>query len=92
MPLLFFESMDPSQKPCTLIIDPPRKGCDQHFLTQALEFAPNFIVYISCDPATQARDAKVLVEGGYSILDIQPFDLFPHTRHIESVMTMKCNS
>lgn len=87
-----FESIDPTQKPCTLIIDPPRKGCDQNFLTQALEFAPNFIVYISCDPATQARDTKVLVEGGYSILDIQPFDLFPHTRHIESVMTLKCNS
>ena len=87
-----FESIDPSNKPCTLIVDPPRKGCDQNFLTQALEFAPNFIVYVSCDPATQARDAKVLVEGGYSILDIQPFDLFPHTRHIESVMTLKCNS
>ena len=84
-----FESIDFSWKPCTLLVDPPRKGCDQKFLTQALDFAPNFIVYISCDPTTQARDAKILVDGGYSILDIQPFDLFPHTRHIESVMTLK---
>ena len=84
-----FDAIDSTFRPCTLLVDPPRKGCDQNFLSQALAFSPNYIVYISCDPATQARDAKILVDGGYSILDIQPFDLFPQTRHIESVMTLR---
>lgn len=84
-----FESIDSSFKPCTLLIDPPRKGCNQHFLNQTIEFEPNKIVYISCDPSTQARDAKILTDGGYSLLDIQPFDLFPQTRHIESVITLQ---
>ena len=87
-----FDAIDSTFRPCTLLIDPPRKGCDQNFLSQALAFSPNYIVYISCDPATQARDAKILVDGGYSILDIQPFDLFPQTRHIESVMTLRKES
>ena len=84
-----FDAIDSTFRPCTLLVDPPRRGCDQNFLSQALSFSPDFIVYISCDPATQARDAKVLVEGGYSVLEIQPFDLFPQTRHIESVMTLE---
>ena len=84
-----FNSINSNFKPCTLLVDPPRKGCDQHFLSQALDFSPNFIVYISCDPSTQARDAKILIEGGYAIREIQPFDLFPQTRHIESVMTLQ---
>ena len=84
-----FNSINSNFKPCTLLVDPPRKGCDQNFLSQALEFSPNFIVYISCDPSTQARDAKILTEEGYDIREIQPFDLFPQTRHIESVMTLQ---
>lgn len=87
-----FESIEPAMRPCTLVIDPPRKGCGNEFLSQAISFGPNFIVYISCDPATQARDAKILTEGGYSILEIQPFDLFPQTRHIECVLTLQKNS
>ncbi len=87
-----FDTIDSTFRPCTLLVDPPRKGCDQNFLSQALAFSPNYIVYISCDPATQARDAKILMDGGYSILDIQPFDLFPQTRHIESVMTLRKES
>jgi 23S rRNA (uracil1939-C5)-methyltransferase/tRNA (uracil-5-)-methyltransferase len=87
-----FDTIDSTFRPCTLLVDPPRKGCDQNFLSQALAFSPNYIVYISCDPATQARDAKILMDGGYSILDIQPFDLFPQTRHIESVMTLQKKS
>ena len=87
-----FDTIDSTFRPCTLLVDPPRKGCDQNFLSQALAFSPNYIVYISCDPATQARDAKILMDGGYSILDIQPFDLFPQTRHIESVITLRKES
>ena len=74
----------------SLIIDPPRKGCDRNFLNQALHFKPAKIVYVSCDPATQARDARILLDGGYKISQVQPFDLFPQTRHIENVITFLC--
>ncbi|TVP78624.1 MAG: class I SAM-dependent RNA methyltransferase [Puniceicoccaceae bacterium] len=71
-----------------LVIDPPRKGCDASFRQQLLHYRPQRIVYVSCDPATQARDLKEFVEGGYRITRIQPFDLFPHTRHIENVVSL----
>ncbi len=72
----------------SLVIDPPRKGCDRDFLEQTLAFGPGRIVYVSCDPATQARDVEVLLRGGYRVEKIQPFDLFPQTRHVESVATL----
>jgi len=71
-----------------LVIDPPRKGCDISFREQLLEFRPKRIVYVSCDPATQARDVKEFIQGGYTLTRIQPFDLFPHTRHIENVVSL----
>lgn len=71
-----------------LVIDPPRKGCDADFRDQLLAFAPARLVYVSCDPATQARDLQIFVKGGYEITRIQPFDLFPHTRHIENVVSL----
>ena len=70
-----------------MIIDPPRKGCDDAFLKQLFTFLPKALIYVSCDPATQARDAKEIVTAGYKVTDITPFDLFPQTRHIENVMT-----
>lgn len=72
-----------------LVVDPPRKGCDEEFLKQALAFGPARIVYVSCDPSTQARDAKALAEGGYRIRRVRPFDLFPQTRHVENVITFE---
>lgn len=66
-----------------VVVDPPRKGCSEEFLEQLDEYKPARVVYMSCDPATQARDAKFLVSYGYEIVSIQPFDLFPQTRHIE---------
>jgi len=69
-----------------VILDPPRKGCSTEFLDQLYEFAPQRVVYMSCDAATQARDAKGLVSNGYEIICTQPFDLFPQTRHIESLI------
>lgn len=72
-----------------IVIDPPRKGCDNVFLAQLFEFFPKRIVYVSCDPSTQARDAKKIVACGYKILDVTPFDLFPQTRHIENVITFE---
>lgn len=71
-----------------VVIDPPRKGCDASFREQLMQFRPQRIVYVSCDPATQARDLKEFVAEGYTITRIQPFDLFPHTRHIENVVTL----
>ena len=75
-----------------VVIDPPRKGCDESFRDQLMQFRPQRIVYVSCDPATQARDLKVFVECGYTITCIQPFDLFPHTRHIENVVSLTATS
>lgn len=66
-----------------VVVDPPRKGCSEEFLEQLNNYKPARVVYMSCDPATQARDAKSLVSFGYEIVSIQPFDLFPQTRHIE---------
>ncbi len=71
-----------------VVIDPPRKGCTPEFIDQLLKFGPLRVVYVSCDPATQVRDLKQLSEGGYQLEDVQPFDLFPHTRHLECVMTL----
>lgn len=78
-----FEGADTS-----MIIDPPRAGCDELFLNQLLEFSPKKLVYVSCGPDTQARDLKFLTEHGYAIEKLQPFDLFPQTRHIENVATL----
>ncbi len=71
-----------------VVIDPPRKGCTPEFIEQLLKFGPARVVYVSCDPATQVRDLKQLSAGGYRLEDVQPFDLFPHTRHLECVMTL----
>ena len=71
----------------TVVIDPPRKGCSTEFLDQLYQFSPERLVYMSCDPATQARDSEGIVNvGGYEIKSVQPFDLFPQTRHIESLI------
>ncbi len=69
-----------------LMMDPPRAGSTPAFLEAACRLAPERIVYISCDPTTQARDARVLLEGGYRIEHVQPVDMFPHTDHIENVI------
>lgn len=74
-----------------MVIDPPRRGCDGIFLKQLSTFKPHKLVYVSCDPATQARDARIIVDDGYAIVDVTPFDLFPQTRHIENVITFVRN-
>jgi tRNA/tmRNA/rRNA uracil-C5-methylase (TrmA/RlmC/RlmD family) len=76
----------------TVVIDPPRKGCSTEFLDQLYQFNPQRVVYMSCDPATQARDAEGIVGAGYRITSIKPFDLFPQTRHIENLIIFERKS
>ncbi len=71
-----------------IVIDPPRKGCDETFLNQLFAFGPKAVVYVSCDPATQMRDLVHFKEADYQVTDVQPFDLFPQTRHLECVTTL----
>ena len=68
-----------------VFVDPPRKGCSEEFLEHLLQASPKEIIYISCDVATQARDAKYLNEHGYTITHCQTVDMFPHTFHVETV-------
>jgi 23S rRNA (uracil1939-C5)-methyltransferase/tRNA (uracil-5-)-methyltransferase len=75
-----------------VVIDPPRKGCDENFLNQLFAFGPRGVVYVSCDPATQMRDLKLFVASGYALTAVQPFDLFPQTRHLECVATLRKNA
>lgn len=84
---LFADIADPADQ-TSVVIDPPRKGCSEDFLNQLFNFSPQRVVYVSCNPATQMRDLKRFLENGYQIEKIQPFDLFPQTRHLECVMTM----
>lgn len=67
-------------------LDPPRSGCDERFLSSHIKMGPNKIVYISCNPETQARDIRYLKNfGSYYVRRIQGMDMFPRTSHVESV-------
>ena len=72
-----------------VMLDPPRKGCDDKLLKTVKEIAPKTIVYISCNPATLARDLKTLKGYGYCIDTVQPFDMFPRTFHVECVVKLQ---
>ncbi len=72
----------------TLVVDPPRKGCDEALLRTILEMKPKRVVYVSCNPGTLARDLRVLEDGGYATLEVRPVDMFPHTSHVECVVLM----
>ena len=86
-----FAGLDPVFAPAdtAVVIDPPRKGCDESFLSQLFAFGPRAVVYVSCDPATQMRDLKHFLAAGYTLTAVQPFDLFPQTRHLECVITLR---
>lgn len=68
-----------------MIVDPPRAGIEKHALDAIINIKPQAIAYVSCDPSTLARDAARLINGGYRLVDVTPFDLFPQTYHIESI-------
>lgn len=83
-----FAGLDFPASETAVIIDPPRKGSDEAFLTQLFAFGPRAVVYVSCDPATQMRDLRHFLTAGYEVTAAQPFDLFPQTRHLECVLTL----
>jgi tRNA/tmRNA/rRNA uracil-C5-methylase (TrmA/RlmC/RlmD family) len=68
-----------------IVLDPPRAGCEKDVLAILAEWKPRQLIYISCDPATQARDIRYLVDQGFLLQVLQPFDMFPQTKHIEVV-------
>ncbi|MGI5959407.1 MAG: 23S rRNA (uracil(1939)-C(5))-methyltransferase RlmD, partial [Massiliimalia sp.] len=82
----FMEALAEEEEPVDVVfMDPPRAGSDQRFLKSVVTLSPKKVVYISCNPETQARDLKYLAAHGYSVKKIQPVDMFPHTNHVETV-------
>ena len=74
--------------PDVIVVDPPRKGCDEKCLSTMVQMAPKRIVYVSCDPATLARDLKFLCAEGYELQEVTPVDQFGHSLHIESAVLL----
>ena len=72
-----------------IILDPPRKGCTKESLDEAIRLTNNTIIYVSCNPATLARDLKYLTEHGFVVESVQPFDMFCHTYHVENVAIVR---
>ena len=71
-----------------IVVDPPRKGCDAQLLDTIVRMRPKRVVYVSCNPATLARDLAVLEAGGFRTVEVQPVDMFPHTGHVECVVLL----
>lgn len=77
------------ETPDLVLIDPPRKGIKPEAMTELLRLSPTQIVYVSCNPASLVRDAKKLLEGGYALQQLTPYDMFPQTYHIETISVWK---
>ena len=82
------EMANAGQKADVVFMDPPRAGSDEAFLSSLVQLMPERIVYISCNPETQARDLAYLTKQGYRVQAIQPVDMFPHTNHVETVVLL----
>jgi len=81
---------DDPKKRITVVLDPPRKGCDEVVLNAVLTAAPDRIVYISCDPATLARDLAILcTPTGYTVTEVTPYAMFPQTKHVETIVCLR---
>ena len=85
--ILTDDFFDQHGRPDVVITDPPRAGMDEAVTRQLLKAAPERIVYVSCNTATQARDLGILDEG-YAVTSVQPVDMFPHTHHVENVVVL----
>ena len=72
-----------------ILVDPPRKGLTESFIASSVSMEPQRIIYISCNPATMARDIKLYQELGYELKKVQPVDLFPQTHHVECVVLLQ---
>lgn len=72
-----------------VVLDPPRTGCEREVLDCVIGLGPSRVVYVSCDPSTLARDARLLADGGYGLITVRPVDMFPQTKHIEAVALFK---
>ena len=72
-----------------VVVDPPRKGCDEKVLDTIVSMKPDRVVYVSCNPSTLARDLAYLDERGYKCIEVQPVDMFPHTMHVETVAKLR---
>jgi 23S rRNA (uracil1939-C5)-methyltransferase len=83
------EMLEGGEKPDAVILDPPRKGCDPALLAAIVDARIDRVVYVSCNPATLARDMAILCESGYTPGPVQPVDMFPHTAHVECVVGME---
>jgi 23S rRNA (uracil1939-C5)-methyltransferase/tRNA (uracil-5-)-methyltransferase len=83
-----FKDLSLAAAETVVIVDPPRAGCGEDFLRQLFQFGPKAVVYVSCNPPTQMRDLVMFQQAGYDLDLVQPFDLFPQTRHLECVMTL----
>jgi len=79
------------EKPNIIVVDPPRPGLHPNTVKNLMKLSPEKIIYVSCNPATMARDIKMLVSEKYMIQELQPIDMFPHTPHIECVATLILN-
>lgn len=89
VPEIYGKDGDASAKhPDVVVVDPPRKGCDEALLNTLVLMAPERIVYVSCDSATLSRDLKFLCEKGFKVEKVQPVDMFPHTVHVENVVLL----
>lgn len=75
-------------KPDVVILDPPRSGMHLNTVNDVINLSPEKIIYVSCNPATQARDVKLFVQAGYELVKMKPVDMFPHTFHIENVVKL----
>lgn len=84
------EALDHLTPDQTVILDPPRAGCDPTLITKLIEVTPPTIIYLSCNPATQARDLSLLTKSGkYAIIDTIPFNFFPRTPHLENLVILQ---
>jgi 23S rRNA (uracil1939-C5)-methyltransferase len=89
--ILTQDFIDRHGRPDVIITDPPRAGMHQDVVQTILHAAPRRIVYVSCNPATQARDLQ-LMDADYRVARVQPVDMFPHTQHVENVVLLERRS